>query len=139
MMEWIRLSVDSGLFVLIWLVQVIIYPSFLHVDREKLNYWHRLYTGKILYFVAPLMFIQTGVIALQLLFDPLIFLLDGLLLAMVWVNTFFIAIPIHNAIDREESIDANILKLLQVNRWRAWLWTVLFLLTVGRILIDLLG
>ncbi|WP_439480966.1 hypothetical protein [Algoriphagus formosus] len=138
-MEWIRLSVDSGLFVLIWLVQVIIYPSFLHVDREKLNYWHRLYTGKILYFVAPLMFIQTGVIALQLLFDPLIFLLDGLLLAMVWVNTFFIAIPIHNAIDREESIDANILKLLQVNRWRAWLWTVLFLLTVGRILIDLLG
>ncbi|WP_232724805.1 hypothetical protein [Algoriphagus formosus] len=139
MMEWIRLSVDSGLFVLIWLVQVIIYPSFLHVDREKLNYWHQVYTRKILYFVAPLMFIQTGVIALQLLFDPLIFLLDGLLLAMVWVNTFFIAIPIHNAIDREESIDANILKLLQVNRWRAWLWTALFLLTVGRILIDLLG
>ncbi|TDK50287.1 hypothetical protein E1898_01560 [Algoriphagus formosus] len=138
-MEWIRLSVDSGLFVLIWLVQVIIYPSFLHVDREKLNYWHQVYTRKILYFVAPLMFIQTGVIALQLLFDPLIFLLDGLLLAMVWVNTFFIAIPIHNAIDREESIDANILKLLQVNRWRAWLWTALFLLTVGRILIDLLG
>ena len=138
-MEWIRLSVDSGLFVLIWLVQVIIYPSFLHVDREKLNYWHQVYTRKILYFVAPLMFIQTGVIALQLLFDPLIFLLDGLLLAMVWINTFFIAIPIHNAIDREESIDANILKLLHVNRWRAWLWTALFLLTVGRILIDLLG
>jgi hypothetical protein len=139
MMEWIRLSVDSGLFVLIWLVQVIIYPSFLHVDREKLNYWHQVYTRKILYFVAPLMFIQTGVIALQLLFDPLIFLLDGLLLAMVWINTFFIAIPIHNAIDREESIDANILKLLQVNRWRAWIWTALLLLTVGRLLIDLLG
>jgi len=123
MMEWIRISVDSGLFVLIWLVQVIIYPSFLHVDREKLNYWHQVYTRKILYFVAPLMFIQTGVIALQFLFNPFIFLLDGLLLAMVWINTFFIAIPIHNAIDREERIDANILKLLQVNRWRAWLWT----------------
>ncbi|KPQ18035.1 MAG: hypothetical protein HLUCCX10_05880 [Algoriphagus marincola HL-49] len=139
MMEWIRISVDSGLFVLIWLVQVIIYPSFLHVDREKLNYWHQVYTRKILYFVAPLMFIQTGVIALQFLFNPFIFLLDGLLLAMVWINTFFIAIPIHNAIDREERIDANILKLLQVNRWRAWLWTALFLLTVGRLLIDLLG
>jgi hypothetical protein len=138
-MEWIRLSVDSGLFILVWLVQVIIYPSFLYIDREKLNYWHRLYTGKILYFVAPLMFIQTGVIALQTLSDPLAFLLDGLLLAMIWINTFFIAIPIHNAIDREESIDANILKLLQVNRWRAWLWTALFLLTVGRLLIDLLG
>jgi len=138
-MEWIRISVDSGLFVLIWLVQVIIYPSFLHVDREKLNYWHQVYTRKILYFVAPLMFIQTGVIALQFLFNPFIFLLDGLLLAMVWINTFFIAIPIHNAIDREERIDANILKLLQVNRWRAWLWTALFLLTVGRLLIDLLG
>ena len=107
--------------------------------EKKLNYWHQVYTRKILYFVAPLMFIQTGVIALQFLFNPFIFLLDGLLLAMVWINTFFIAIPIHNAIDREERIDANILKLLQVNRWRAWLWTALFLLTVGRLLIDLLG
>ncbi|MBY5951673.1 hypothetical protein KUV23_11850 [Algoriphagus marincola] len=137
-MEWIRLSVDSGLFILVWLVQIIIYPSFLYIDREKLNYWHRLYTGKILYFVAPLMFIQTGVIALQILSDPLIFLLDGFFLAMIWINTFLLAIPIHNSIDQGENVDKSISKLLQVNRWRSWMWTALFLLSAGRILLDFL-
>lgn len=137
-MEWIRLSVDSGLFILVWLVQIIIYPSFLYIDPEKLNYWHRLYTGKILYFVAPLMFIQTGVIALQILSDPLLFLLDGFFLAMIWINTFFVAIPIHNSIDQGENVDKSISELLQVNRWRSWMWTALFLLSVGRILLDFL-
>ncbi|GMQ30956.1 hypothetical protein [Algoriphagus confluentis] len=134
-MDWIRLSVDSGLFILVWLVQVIIYPSFLYIDRERLNYWHRLYTVKILYFVGPLMFIQTGVIALQLLFDPLVFLLDGLILGGIWINTFFIAVPIHEAIDRDETVEGHLPKLLQVNRWRAWMWTGLVLLSLGRTLL----
>ena len=135
-MEWIRLSVDSGLFVLIWLVQVIIYPSFRYIDPTKLNYWHQQYTRKILYFVGPLLFVQTAVIALQVLFDPLVYMVDGLLLGVIWINTFFIAIPIHNAIDRGESLEKNILKLLRVNRWRAFLWTALLLLSVVRVVIS---
>lgn len=131
-MEWIRLSVDSGLFVLIWLVQVIIYPSFRYIDSTKLNHWHRLYTRKILYFVGPLLFVQTAVIALQVLFDPLVYMVDGLILGGIWINTFFIAIPIHNAIDRGESLEKNILKLLRVNRRRAFLWTSLLLISVVR-------
>lgn len=135
-MEWIRLSVDSGLFVLIWLVQAIIYPSFRCIDRAKLNYWHQQYTRKILYFVGPLLFVQTAVIALQVLFDPLVYMVDGLLLGVIWINTFFIAIPIHNAIDRGESLEKNILKLLRVNRWRAFLWTALLLRSVVRALVS---
>ena len=131
-MDWIRLSVDSGLFILVWLVQVIIYPSFSQIAREKLNHWHRLYTQKILYFVGPLMFVQTGLIAWQFLFDPLVFLVDGLILIGIWINTFFIAIPIHNAIDRGKSLSVNLQKLLRVNRWRAWMWTGLILLSLGR-------
>jgi hypothetical protein len=135
-MEWIRLSVDSGLFVLIWLVQVIIYPSFSYIDPAKLDHWHQQYTRKILYFVGPLLFVQTAVIALQVLFDPLVYMVDGLLLGGIWINTFFIAIPIHNAIDRGESLDKNILKLLRVNRWRAFLWTALLLLSVVRAVVS---
>ncbi|MCF1753071.1 hypothetical protein [Mariniradius sediminis] len=135
-MEWIRLSVDSGLFVLIWLVQVIIYPSFKYIDPTKLNYWHQQYTRKILYFVGPLLFVQTAVIALQVLFAPLVYMVDGLLLGGIWINTFFIAIPIHNAIDRGESLEKNILRLLQVNRWRAFLWTALLLLSVVRVVVS---
>jgi hypothetical protein len=135
-MEWIRLSVDSGLFVLIWLVQVIIYPSFRYIDSARLNHWHQQYTRKILYFVGPLLFVQTAVNALQVLFDPLVYMVDGLLLGGIWINTFFIAIPIHNAIDCGESLEKNILKLLRVNRWRAFLWTALLLISVVRVVVS---
>ncbi|TDQ18222.1 hypothetical protein DFQ04_0020 [Algoriphagus boseongensis] len=131
-MDAIRLSVDSGFFILVWLVQVIIYPSFRYIDSRKLDFWHQLYTQKILYFVGPLLFVQTGVIALQILWDPLIFMLDGLLLGIIWINTFFFAIPIHNTIDQGESLESALPKLLRVNLWRSLLWTVLFLLSLGR-------
>ena len=134
-MDAIRLSVDTGLFILVWLVQVIIYPSFAQIAKEKLMYWHRLYTQKILYFVGPMMFIQTGLIAWQILGDPLTYLADGLLLAGIWVNTFLIAIPIHEKIDREESLAGHLPLLLRVNRWRSWMWTGLFLISLGRVLL----
>ncbi|EON74962.1 hypothetical protein ADIS_4656 [Lunatimonas lonarensis] len=133
-MDAIRLSVDSGLFILVWLVQVIIYPSFDQIAREKLTCWHRLYTQKILYFVGPMMFVQTGLIAWQILLDPLVFMADGLLLAGIWINTFFIAIPIHESIDREESLKGYLHKLLRVNLWRSWMWTALFLISLVRVL-----
>lgn len=135
-MEWIRLSVDSGFFVLVWLVQVIIYPSFKYIDSQKLKVWHLLYTRKILYFVGPMLFIQTGVIALQILFDPLGFLVDGLLLLGVWINTFLFAVPTHDVLDRGGDPAVTIQKLLRINRWRALGWTVLFLLSLGRALVT---
>lgn len=133
-MDAIRLSVDTGLFILVWLVQVIIYPSFAQIAEEKLKFWHRLYTQKILYFVGPLMFVQTGLIAWQILGDPLAYLADGLLLAGIWITTFLIAIPIHEKIDREESLAGYLPKLLRVNHWRSWMWTGLFLISVGRVI-----
>ena len=135
-MDAIRLSVDTGLFILVWLVQVIIYPSFDYIARERLNYWHRLYTKKILYFVGPLMFVQTGLIAWQILGDPMVYLADGLLLAGIWINTFLIAIPIHEDIDREGKLGVHLPKLLRVNRWRSWMWTGLFLLSFGRVILQ---
>lgn len=135
-MEWIRLSVDSGFFVLIWLVQVIIYPSFRYIDKEKLYHWHGLYTRKILYFVGPMLFIQTGVIALQILFEPLLFLVDGLILAGIWINTFFIAVPVHGELDRGANPKETVEKLLRVNRWRALGWTALFIFSLVRAFVS---
>ncbi|MCU0400005.1 MAG: hypothetical protein MUE75_03195 [Algoriphagus sp.] len=134
-MDAIRLSVDTGLFILVWLVQVIIYPSFAHIAKEKLSFWHRLYTQKILYFVGPLMFVQTGLISWQILGDPLVYFADGLLLAGIWINTFLIAIPIHADIDRDDILDSHLPKLLRVNGWRSWMWTGLFLISLGRVLV----
>ena len=135
-MELIRLSIDTGLCMLIWLVQLIIYPSFIYIDRQKMNYWHSLYTRKITYFIAPLLFLQTGMIVYQILFETLYYLIDGLLLSIIWFNTFFVAIPIHKAIDRKQSRAFNILKLIKINRWRTAAWTVILLLSLWRILLK---
>ena len=40
------LLVDAGLVVLIWMVQLIIYPSFLHYDNNLVE-WHHKYTSRI--------------------------------------------------------------------------------------------
>lgn len=133
-MDSIRLSVDTGLFILVSLVQVIIYPSFGQIAEEKLKSWHRSYTQKILYFVGPMMFVQSGLIAWQMLNEPLLFLADGLLLAGIWINTFLIAVPIHGEIDRDATVKGHLPKLLRVNRWRSWMWTGLFLISLGRVI-----
>ena len=43
--EAIRSVVDFGAVVLIWLVQLVIYPSFLHYAESDLVNWHKIYTN----------------------------------------------------------------------------------------------
>ena len=76
----IRLLFDIGLLVFIWLVQLIIYPSFLFYERNNLKRWHVNYTKKITYVVLPLM-VGQFIIAVILLFNDLsIFTLGSFLI-----------------------------------------------------------
>ena len=52
--------VDFGLFILIWLTQLVIYPSFTYFREQDLTRWHRKYTRAISYIVMPLMLGQVG-------------------------------------------------------------------------------
>ncbi len=56
----LRQLIDFGLVVLLWLVQRIIYPSFMQVAPERLVEWHAQYTQQMGYIVVPLMFGQLG-------------------------------------------------------------------------------
>ncbi|MEQ9363414.1 MAG: hypothetical protein RIF32_04185, partial [Leptospirales bacterium] len=44
-----------GLVVLIWLVQLVIYPAFMYADAEQFTDWHRVYTERVSLVVVPLM------------------------------------------------------------------------------------
>jgi len=48
-----RVAVDFGMLILIWLVQLIIYPSFQYSARESFIQWHEKYTGLITLVVLP--------------------------------------------------------------------------------------
>lgn len=56
--ELLRLLFDFGLLVLIWLVQLVIYPSFLHYVNKELMIWNKIYTVFISLVLIPLMFGQ---------------------------------------------------------------------------------
>ena len=47
MLEFFRLLFDSGLLVLILMVQLIIYPSFLRYPLKNLITWNNIYTKRI--------------------------------------------------------------------------------------------
>ena len=124
----IRLLFDIGLLVLIWLVQLIIYPSFLFYERNNLKRWHVNYTKKITYVVLPLM-VGQFITAVILLFNDLsIFTLGSfLIIVSLWIITILIFVPLHNKISTDPVNRPIINKLVRLNWIRTILWSGLFI------------
>ena len=125
--EVMRLIVDFGLVILVWMVQTIVYPSFLYMAEKELNIWHTRYTTMITFFVAPLMFLQTGILVYQGIAMFSVWTLISIVLASgVWAITFLQAVPLHQKIGQlSDTIEVR-KKLIQVNWPRTLLWTLIF-------------
>lgn len=122
----LRQPIDFGLVVLIWLVQLIIYPSFLQVAPERLLDWHAKYTQRMGCIVAPIMFAQLGlsIVGLWQTGTALAWL-DLTLVLSCWVLTFTLSVPLHQRIAAGES-DPEILRRLVLTNWpRTLVWTFL--------------
>ena len=122
----IKLLIDTGLFILIWIVQLVIYPSFLYYSAQDLDRWHAAYTQRISIIVMPLMLGQVIVYGYGLLMDYRsvdIFLC--VLIAFNWLVTFLWAVPLHNNIQQSENSIQARHKLVRVN----WLRTICLLYT----------
>ena len=137
MLEYFRLLFDSGLLVLIIMVQLIIYPSFLHYPLKSLITWHNIYTKKIAIVVIPLMLGQLIVSIFQVyekqVFDTLSYFIIVLFL---WGITLFKFAPMHNTISQGSVNDKFLTKLVRLNWIRTILWFLLFLLTVTKIVLG---
>ena len=59
-----------GLVVLIWLVQVVIYPAFAEIAPEHFTRWHAGYTRAVTWIVAPLMLGQVALLGRLLVVRP---------------------------------------------------------------------
>lgn len=123
-----RLLFDFGLVVLIWMVQLIVYPSFHHYTAENLVHWHQKYTLAITFVVVPLMFGQLITALLQVFAEQHFFTIGSLvLIALVWLSTFIQFVPLHGTI-ASGAVHKEVLNELVSKNWlRTGLWTVLFL------------
>ena len=122
--------IDFGLVILIWLVQLVIYPSFRYFPKDGLLIWHQQYTRKITFVVMPLMLLQVALLGLQFYqnFTPLL-VLNACLVLAVWLLTFGFFVPLHTCISTGQFTTKDLYNLVVKNWWRTGLWTLVALLS----------
>lgn len=126
----IHTLVDFGMVVVLWLVQLVIYPSFLRIDSNRLVKWHQAYTFRVSFVIMPLMLAQLA-IAVAAVFSAAVSWLDGLVLALVllcWALTFFVSVPLHRRIDAGDLSESTRQALVRTNWPRTLIWTFIFCL-----------
>jgi len=131
MLDLIRLLCDTGLLILIWMTQLIVYPSFQYYAEKDLLIWHQKYTTQITIIVMPLMLGEIITASLQVFLSPNFYsIFTFVLIVIVWANTFFQAVPLHNKINQKQHIEKSVKKLIQINWLRTILWTIIFSMSV---------
>ncbi|WP_296620815.1 hypothetical protein [Marivirga sp.] len=129
MLQYLKELSDFGLLILIWLVQLIIYPSFTYMEKVNLMAWHPKYTTMISIVVMPLMLFQIGSTFYLTYTDfNYIFLVQSVLIILLWISTFTQAVPLHNQINSGFEIKKAADNLVQVNWKRTIMWTVIVIL-----------
>ncbi len=134
----VKLIVDSGLLILIWLVQLVIYPGFYFYNNENLKVWHKIYTQRVTLVVLPLMLSQL-ILSIWLLVmnvTSAYHIVDALLVVFTWLSTFIIFVPLHQKIDAQQSanLKAFVLKLVRYNWLRTAIWSLIFVLTLYQVI-----
>jgi len=113
---------------LIWFVQIVHYPLFLQIsadDRTAYCLQHARSTSRV---VLPVMAVELLTAALLAYLLPNGFwIMNLLLLLVIWASTLFIQVPLHQALTNIGSEEAA-LRLVRTNWLRTLLWTLRALL-----------
>ena len=109
------------------------YPSFRLIKSSLFSEFHKSYTNKMLFIVAPVMILELISSLFLVIFDVSdnnteIGLLISLLL--IWFLTFFIIVPTHNKLTVNYNKDLN-QKLIKYNGLRTIFWIIKLILFIG--------
>ena len=119
----LSLLVDTVFLYLIWVIQLVIYPSFKYISDQNFSKWHKNYCNIIGFFVIPLMLFQ--------LIESVILVIDfrGVLnfavVIITWALTFTVFVHIHKKLSNEGNKNDIINTLLRLNWLRVFLWSLL--------------
>ena len=120
----IHAASTSALVGLIWVVQLVIYPQFAALGPADFVSYHRDYTRRISWIVGPLMLVELGT-ALVLSWHgerPAWFLFSLGFLALNWISTALIQVPLHRRLERGFNPETH--RVLVLSNWvRTLAWT----------------
>jgi hypothetical protein len=110
---------------LIWFVQLVHYPLFLHIGQGEWPTYHLRHTHQTTWVVAPLMSVEllTGLaLAVMSPQQPWLWL-NVVLIAVTWLSTAFIQVPLHSQLGKGH--DVAIMNRLVATNWiRTAAWTI---------------
>jgi hypothetical protein len=119
---------------LIWFVQVVHYPLMRHVGNINFQEYESLHMSRTTWVVAPLMLTELGTNLLLVWrpggLDSGLLGVGLMLLAVIWLSTFFLQVPQHQRLS--EGFDAMAHRRLVMTNWtRTFAWTARGIWTLG--------
>ena len=134
-MSELALIFDTGCLILIWLVQLVIYPSFLFYEVENLKKWHFKYTRMVTLIVLPLMLGQLIAGIMGAVSEVSLSSIKLVLILSTWAITFTLFVPLHNKIDSTDQIVDVTESLVKRNWIRTGIWSAVFVISLVQHLI----
>ena len=131
------INVISAFFLtgVIWTIQIVHYPSFHYIDKLSFVNFHQFHERRISIIVMPLMILEL-ISSVALYFNDMsnhTFLLNLIIVGLIWCSTFFIQVPIHNILSQKKD-NMMIEKLVNTNWIRTFLWSMRMLLIIDELI-----
>ena len=125
-----NIIINSILVGVILMTQFINYPLFKSIKSDFTNY-HKKYTERMGYVVAPLMVIELILVTYIILHhkENLFVIFIFLLTIIIWASTFFIQVPIHNTLSKKKEKN-KIIKLNKSNYIRTICWILKLIISI---------
>ncbi len=124
---WLKIHLFTCFFMtgLIWIVQLVHYPSYHFVDKERFRDFEKFHIKAISLIVMPIMNIELLSGSLLLYLDQsLLPLLNFILNIAIYLTTYLWSVPCHQKLEKlGKDIDV-INKLVQTNWPRTIIWTL---------------
>lgn len=133
---WIQFLASYWMMVVILFVQITHYPLFRFVAEPDRKTYCLNHQRSITFMVVPSMLIELFSLCYIIFLNPKDMFWIGMLvlLGLIWLSTFFIQVPYHNALLKQPT-DHVIKKLVQSNWIRTVLWSIKTLAIGGYMLL----
>lgn len=112
------------MFGVIWVIQLIHYPSFASINASAFQNFHNQHTAAMGIIVGPVMVLELLVSAWLLNYEVnLISVSNFVLVLSLWILTFFVSVPLHNKLAQTQDLTV-IQNLISTNWPRTALWSL---------------
>lgn len=122
------IPLDFFMCMFLWIVQLIIYPSFKCMHGFEFNHWHLKYMRTVGLLVGPIMITQIVLTGYVFYIDTSYgSLIRVILLTLAWGWTLLFSIPLHRKLETGSEIERSKILIVQTNWFRTITWTLLFI------------